>query len=154
MAKENIAEMVFEIAYPVIEEHGFELVDVEYVREGSNWYLRVFIDKPGGITIDDCQTVSEKLSEKIDRADLIGQSYFFEVSSPGLDRPLKKDGDFERYKGETVELRVYKPINGRKDFEGTLEGLIDGKICITDEKGERMSFDRDAVAVVKRSLKL
>jgi ribosome maturation factor RimP len=154
MARKNIVEVVTDIAQPVVDEAGFELVDVEFVKEGSNWFLRIFIDKPGGITIDDCQIVSERLSDKLDKADPIKQSYFLEVSSPGLDRPLKNDRDFERYKGELVELKVYRPINGNKEFEGILDGLYDGKIYITDDKGCRLGFDRDSVAVVRRAVKL
>ena len=153
MARKNVVEIVTDIALPIVEGFGFELVDVEFVKEGSNRFLRIFIDKPGGITIDDCQAVSEKVSDRIDEADPIAQSYFLEVSSPGLDRPLKKDRDFERYKGEAVELKVYKPINGKKDFEGILEGLYDGRIFITDDKGNRLGFDRDSVAVIRRAIK-
>ena len=153
MTKGNVVEIVTDIAYPIVTKLGFELVDVEYVKEGSSWYLRVYIDKPGGITIDDCQAASEKLSDKIDKADPIGQSYYFEVSSPGLNRPLKKESDFEKYKGETVELKLYKPMGGRKKYEGKLEGLMDGNICITDDNGEVLSFDRDLVAVIRRAIK-
>ena len=153
MARKNVVEIVTDIALPIVEGFGFELVDVEFVKEGSNRFLRIFIDKPGGITIDDCQAVSEKVSDRIDEADPIAQSYFLEVSSPGLDRPLKKDRDFERYKGEAMELKVYKPINGKRDFEGILEGLYDGRIFITNDNGNRLGFDRDSVAVIRRAVK-
>ena len=92
------------------------LVDVEFLKEGANWYLRVYIDKPGGIAIDDCQAVSEQLSDKLDEVDPIKQSYILEVSSPGLERPLKKDSDFERFKGEQVEVKLFQPIERKKDF--------------------------------------
>ena len=154
MARGNVVEIVTNIAYPIVTALGYELVDVEYVKEGSNMYLRVFIDKPGGITIDDCQAVSEKLSKKIDEADPISQSYYFEVSSPGLGRPLKNERDFERYIGETVKVKLYKPVNDSKEFDGILEGLVDGNVCITDNKGEKLCFNMDLVAVVRRAVKL
>jgi ribosome maturation factor RimP len=98
MVKKKIEDIAAEIALPIVEKYKFELVDVEYLKEGSNWYLRVFIDKEGGITIDDCQLVSEEISDELDKADPIKQSYFLEVSSPGIDRPLKKEKDFEKFK--------------------------------------------------------
>ncbi len=154
MAAGSIVQEVACIAGPVVSEAGFELVDVEFVREGPNRYLRIFIDKPGGITIDDCQAVSERLSVLLDKAEPVKQSYFLEVSSPGLDRPLKKESDFERYRGETVQLKLYKPQNGKKVFEGVLEGLKEGEICITDNEGQSLEFDRNDVAIVKRAVKL
>lgn len=153
MAKKTIEETVTELALPIVDKNSFELVDVEFVKEGANWYLRIYIDKPGGITIDDCQLVSEEISDKLDEADPIKQSYFLEVSSPGLDRPLKKDSDFEKFKGELVEIKVFKPVEGKKIFEGELLGIIDNKIAIkTSEKGN-MEFDRDQVALVRRAIK-
>ena len=149
MVKKKIEDIVAEFAGPIANNHSFELVDVEFIKEGTNWYLRIYIDKPGGITIDDCKIVSEEVSDILDKKDPIDQSYFLEVSSPGLDRPLKKDSDFEKFKGELVEVKVYKPIDGRKVFEGELIGLIDNKIIIKidDEKAE---FEKDQVAVVRR----
>lgn len=114
MTRKEIEEIVTEIANPVVNKHSFELVDVEFIKEGSSWYLRIYIDKPGGITIDDCQVVSEEISDILDKEDPIPHSYFLEVSSPGLDRPLKKESDFERFKGELVEVKVFKPIEGKK----------------------------------------
>lgn len=152
MVKKKIEDVVAEFAGPIAESHSFELVDVEFVKEGTNWYLRIYIDKPGGITIDDCQIVSEEISDILDKKDPIEQSYFLEVSSPGLDRPLKKDSDFERFKGELVEVKVYKPIDGRKIFEGELVGLIDDKIVIKIDDSN-VEFERDQVAVVRRVIK-
>ncbi|HEX9061972.1 MAG TPA: ribosome maturation factor RimP [Clostridia bacterium] len=131
----------------------FFLVDVEFIKEGANWYLRIYIDKPNGITIDDCQIVSEELGEKLDKVDPIEQSYFLEVSSPGLERPLKKERDFEKYKGETVEVKLFEAIDGKKIFEGELLGLIDNNISIKPLKGEALSFERDKVALVRRVIK-
>ena len=101
---------------PLLAEHNFELVDVEYVKEGGNWYLRAYIDKEGGITVDDCEVISRTLSDWLDREDFIADSYTLEVSSPGLGRPLKKDKDFERSLGEAVELRLYKPRDKQKEY--------------------------------------
>jgi len=152
MVKKKIEDIVAEIAGPIVERHSFELVDVEFLKEGTNWYLRIYIDKPGGITIDDCQIVSEEISDILDEKDPIEQSYFLEVSSPGLDRPLKKDSDFEKFKGELVEVKVYKPIDGRKIFEGELVGLIDGKIVIKIDD-RNVEFERAQVALVRRVIK-
>lgn len=153
MVKKRIEEIVAEFAGPIVTSHSFELVDVEFIKEGTNWYLRIYIDKPGGIMIDDCQLVSEEISDILDKKDPIAQSYFLEVSSPGLDRPLKKDSDFERFKGELVEVKVFKPIDGRKIFEGELLGLIDNKINIKIDDKSNMEFERDAVALVRRVIK-
>ena len=114
MSKQNIEQTVETYLKPILDEHNFELVDVEYVKEGTNWYLRVFIDKEGGITIDDCELVSRALEKILDKEDPIKNSYILEVSSPGLDRPLKKDSDFEKYKGRIVDIKLYKPFNKKK----------------------------------------
>ena len=153
MAKKKIEEIVTEIALPVAEKNSFELVDVEFVKEASNWYLRVYIDKPGGIIIEDCQIVSEEISEKLDKIDPIEQSYYLEVSSPGLERPLKKDRDFEKFKGELVEVKLFQPLDGKKVFEGELMGLIENKITIKQEITTQLEFERDKVASVRRVLK-
>lgn len=151
--KRNIEEQVTKIVLPVVEKHNFELVDVEYIKEGPYWYLRIYIDKPGGITIDDCQVISEEIDPIIDKENFIEQSYFLEVSSPGLERPLKKDKDFERFKGEPVEVKLFAPIDGKKVFEGELVGLIDNKIVIKKDTAETVEFDRDKVSSVRRIIK-
>ncbi|HOM01221.1 MAG TPA: ribosome maturation factor RimP [Acetivibrio sp.] len=153
MSRKGIEELVTEIANPIVNRHSFELVDVEFIKEGSSWYLRIYIDKPGGITIDDCQIVSEEISDILDKEDPIPQSYFLEVSSPGLDRPLKKESDFEKFKGELVEVKVFKPIEGKKIFEGELVGYKDNKIVIKKNDNENMEFERDKVAMVRRVIK-
>ncbi len=153
MSRKKIESVVTELALPIAEKYSFELVDVEYVKEGGHWYLRVYIDKPGGITIDDCQMVSEELGKELDKADPIEQSYFLEVSSPGLDRPLKKDRDFERYRGEQVEVKLFQPVDGKKVYEGELLGLMDNIISIKLDNGNIMKFDRDKTATVKRVIK-
>jgi ribosome maturation factor RimP len=153
MAKRNVEKIVSEVALPLVESLGFELVDVEFIKEGVNWYLRIYIDKPNGITIDDCQVVSEKISEKIDEIDPIEQSYFLEVSSPGLERPLKRDKDFVKFKGEQVEIKVFQPIDGKKIFDGELLGLEDNNIKIKLSDGSTLDFQKDKVATVRRVLK-
>ncbi|WP_213411354.1 ribosome maturation factor RimP [Xylanibacillus composti] len=113
--------MVEEMLSPFLRDNGFELVDVEYVKEGSNRFLRVFVDKEGGIDIDECGRISEYLSSKLDETDPIEEAYFLEVSSPGAERPLKKPEDFERAVGKHVLITTYEPLDGLKEFEGTLE---------------------------------
>ena len=136
----------------MVKKNSFELVDVEFVKEGPNWYLRIYIDKPGGITIDDCKVVSEEVSDLLDKEDPIPQSYFLEVSSPGLERPLKKDSDFEKFKGELVEVRLFKAINGKKIYAGELIGLIDNKIVISQDSMETIEFEREKVSLVRRTI--
>ena len=117
----NITEEVAKIASPIVEELELELVDVEFVKEGRDWFLRVYIDTPNGsIDIDQCSQVSEKLSEELDRTDPIPQNYFLEVSSPGAERPLKKEEDFQKAIGQFVFIKTYEAINGMKEFEGYL----------------------------------
>jgi ribosome maturation factor RimP len=118
--KERVTDIVERLAQPIAAEVGVELVDVEYKKEGANWYLRVFIDKEGGVDIDDCTRVSERLSERLDEVDPIPSSYFLEVSSPGAERPLKKPSDFERAVGQFVHVSLYEPWQGQKVFEGEL----------------------------------
>lgn len=145
-----VVQAVEKIVAPIIDGLGIELVEVEYVKEGPSWYLRLYIDKPGGITIDDCQLVNDSVSDAIDAADPIKNAYVFEVSSPGLDRPLRTDRDFEKYKGELVEVSLYKAENGASKYEGNLVGRIDGKVIIEDSKGEAIDFDEALVSTVKR----
>lgn len=149
MAKNKIEELVTELVTSITEEQHFELVDVEFVKEGASWYLRIFIDKQGGITVDDCEIVSRALEVKLDELDPIEQAYMLEVSSPGLDRPLKKEADFERFKGEMVELKLYKSQLGKKIHVGELVGLIDGKVVILDEEQKEIGFLRNDIAIVR-----
>ena len=150
--KRNIQQVITELAKPIVEGFNYELVDVEFIKEGANWYLRVYIDKPGGINIDDCQAVSEKMSDILDEKDPIEQCYYLEVSSPGLERPLKTERDFIKYKGELVEIKVFQPIDGKKIFEGELVGLINDMIVI-NQGGNNIEFEKDKVAIVKRAIK-
>jgi len=118
--KERVTDIVEKLAEPIVVEAGLELVDVEYKKEGANWYLRVFIDKPDGVDIDDCSRVSEQLSDVLDEVDPIQNAYFLEVSSPGAERPLKKPSDYERAVGEHINISLYEALNGQKSYEGTL----------------------------------
>jgi ribosome maturation factor RimP len=116
----KVTEIVEELAMPIIGELGLELIEIEYVKEGKSWFLRVYIDKENGVDIEDCGLVSERLSEKLDEVDPIPHNYFLEVSSPGAERPLKKDKDFQMSIGKNVFVKTYEPINGEKSFEGKL----------------------------------
>ena len=136
---------------PMVDERGFELVDVEYVKEGSNWYLRAFIDKPGGISIDDIEPISRELSEKLDQEDFISDAYILEVSSPGLGRPLKKDKDFVRSIGEEIEIHLYRAINKQKEFVGILKEFNkeENTFTVELEDVEETVFNRADVALVR-----
>lgn len=134
---------------PIVDEKGFELVDVEYVKEGSNWYLRAYVDKPGGITINDLESVSRQLSDKLDEKDFISDAYILEVSSPGLGRPLKKDKDFDRNIGNEVEIHLYRAIDGQKQYVGLLKSYNKEEIVIENEDGSEMVIDRVNVSLVR-----
>ncbi|WP_066320652.1 ribosome maturation factor RimP [Bacillus sp. FJAT-29814] len=129
----KITEVVEELAAPIFQELGLELVEIEYVKEGKSWFLRVYIDKDTGVDIEDCGLVSERLSEKLDEVDPIPHNYFLEVSSPGAERPLKKDKDFEKAIGKNVYIKTYEPIDGEKSFEGTLTAF-DGQTVKVEVK--------------------
>jgi len=116
----KVTEIVEQLAVPIVENLGLEIVDIEYVKEGKDWFLRVFIDKDDGVDIEECGIVSEKLSEKLDEIDPIPHNYFLEVSSPGAERPLKKPADFHKSIGKNVFIKTYEPIDGEKTFEGSL----------------------------------
>lgn len=137
------------ITLPITEELGFELVDVEYVKEGSTWYLRVYIDKPGGITVDDCEVVNRRVGDKLDELDYIEDSYIFEVSSPGLGRPLKKDKDFNRSLGEEVEVRLFRPVERSKEFVGLLKAFDKDTITLELENEEELVLERNAIALIR-----
>jgi len=148
LSKTDIAGLVETMAAPIAEKHGMELVDVEFVKEAGNWYLRVFIDKPEGIGLDDCQVVSGELGKVLDERDPIPQNYMLEVSSPGLERPLKKDKDFKRYEGRKVRVHTFAPWNGKKEFIGELAGLRGNEIVLLTD-GETLAIPRDKAALVR-----
>ena len=134
---------------PGLEEHHFELVDVEYVREVGVWYLRAYIDKEGGIAVDDCEIISRKLGEWLDKEDFIDDSYILEVSSPGLGRPLKKEKDFVRSMGKDVEVRLYKPLNKQKEYTGALKSYDADTVTITLEDGNDLIFAKADIALIR-----
>lgn len=134
---------------PVLEQHQFELVDVEYVREVGVWYLRCYIDKEGGITVDDCEVISRLLGEWLDKEDFIEDSYILEVSSPGLGRPLKKEKDFARSIGKDVEIRLYKAIDKQKKFTGTLTSYDADSVTLTMEDGSERTFEKSEIALIR-----
>ena len=138
-----------EILQPIVDANGFELVDVEYVKEGGTWYLRAYIDKPGGITVDDCELVSRAANDILDEKDFVEDSYVFEVSSPGLGRPLKKEKDFARSIGEEVEIRTFRPINRQKEFIGILEAYDKETVTIELEEEEKMQINRSDIALIR-----
>ncbi|AIQ13305.1 ribosome maturation factor RimP [Paenibacillus durus] len=138
MSTPKIKGTVEEMLKPYLDDNGFELVDVEYVKEGSNFFLRVFVDKEGGIDIDDCGSISEFLSAKLDENDPIPGAYFLEVSSPGAERPLKKAGDVEKAVGKDVFVTTYEPIDGLKEFEGRLLSFESGEMLISAGKKQHV----------------
>lgn len=134
---------------PITEANRFELVDVEYVKEGGNWYLRAYIDKEGGITVDDCELVSRALGDLLDREDFIAESYILEVSSPGLGRPLKKEKDYQRSLGSSVDIKTFKNIDGQKEFTGILAEYDKDTVTITMEDGTNRSFLKKEIALIR-----
>ena len=144
----KITDKVTELAKPVVEEEGCSLWDVEYVREAGSWFLRIFIDKDGGVGIDDCERISRRLDPILDEADPIPDSYVFEVGSAGAERELKRPGDFEQFMGSEVEVRLYQPVNGCKVYVGVLSGYDNGRVTVTAGKNE-VSFDKCQIALVK-----
>lgn len=147
MAKKKIEPLVEELVAEIIKGSELELVDVEFVKE-RDWYLRVFLDKAGGIEIEDCRRVSAALEEKLDELDPIEQSYYLEVSSPGLERPLKKMQDFIRHTGDIVEVHTFTPLNGQKEFVGELLGLREGVIKILKDNQE-VDIPQEKAALVR-----
>ena len=150
MKRDAVEEFVSGVVESIIESTELELVDIEYVHE-REWYLRVFLDKEGGIDLDDCQMVSEQLSQVLDEKDPIKENYLLEVSSPGLDRVLKKDKDFVRYHGRDVDIQLFKPIDGKKQYTGALQGFSEEAITIQVQE-ETISIERAAIAQIRLHL--
>ena len=150
MTKREEYEMKTEqLLLPIMEENNFELYDVEFVKEAGTFYLRAFIDKEGGININDCELVSRRLSDLLDQKDFIPDAYILEVSSPGLGRTLKKDKHFAKSIGEEVEIKLFKAIDKQKEFCGYLDSFDEEKIVIADEDDNLTEFERSNIAVVK-----
>ena len=137
---------------PILERLSFELVDVEYVKEGSVWYLRAYIDKEGGITVNDCETVAREMNTLLDEEDFIPDSYTFEVSSPGLGRPLKKEKDYVRNMGKKIEIRTYRSINRSKDLCGFLKAYDVTSVTIETEEGEELTFEKADIALIRQAI--
>ena len=150
LSKREVYEQKTEaILFPIVEEYNFELVDVEYVKEGGTWYLRAYIDKPGGITVNDCETVSRRLSEILDEKDYIEDSYVLEISSPGLGRPLKKEKDFKRSLGKEVEIRTYRMIDKSKEFTGILKAYDDSTVTVELADKTLKTFEKGGIALIR-----
>ena len=140
-----------ELLAPIVAANGVEIYDVEYVKEGSDYYLRTYIDKPGGVNIIDCEKVSRALSDALDKADFISEAYIMEVSSPGLGRALKKDKHLEKSIGMEVEVKLFKAVDKRKEFSGTLARFDADTLTIAEEGGER-TFKRADIALIRLAL--
>ncbi|MCD8382623.1 MAG: ribosome maturation factor RimP [Clostridiales bacterium] len=146
----KVTEVTAELARPLAEAAGCSLWDVEYVREAGTWFLRVYIDCPEGVSINQCEAVSRPLSDALDELDPIEGSYVLEVSSAGADRPLKKPAHFRAFLGHEVELRLYRPLEGRKDFRGLLSDYSDGgDVTLTLADGSEQTFSKKDVALVR-----
>lgn len=156
MQAKEIVKLVEDISAPILKENNLEFVDCEFVKEGPNHYLRLYIDKAdssgGGISINECEVVSRALDSLLSD-DITDQPYILEVSSPGIDRILKRDHEYVKYNGREVEVKLFKAVNGTKQFEGILQGLIDGKVVITTENGETMEFDKKDVSSTRLAVK-
>ncbi|CAI3249816.1 ribosome maturation factor RimP [Enterococcus cecorum] len=153
----SVVQTVTDLVTPIVDERGFELVEVEFVKEGKSWYLRVFIDKEGGIDIEECALVSEQLSEKLDNVDPdpIPQAYFLEVSSPGAERPLKKEKDYEKALGGYIHISLYQAVQDEKVYEGFLESFDENQLTLkvrikTREK--QITFDRNNIAKARLAI--
>ncbi|MBQ1274246.1 MAG: ribosome maturation factor RimP [Cellulosilyticum sp.] len=151
MNKKQIVETIESYLEPILAEFKFELIDVEYVKEGPNYYLRIYIDKEGGINIQDCQITSRTLEKVLEQEDPIKEPYILEVSSPGLDRVLKKDREFEYFKGRLVDVKLYKAINGEKNYTATLVNKTEDTLYLDDE-GSALEFEMKDVAVVRLAI--
>lgn len=155
MSKRETYEARFEaILEPIVKENGLSIYDVEYVKEGSDWYLRGYIEKEEGVNIKDCEVVSRAVSDILDKEDFIEDAYILEISSPGLGRALKKDKHFDKSIGEQVEIRLYKPVEKQKEFTGILDSYDKDSITLTnvDDTVNTMRFERANVALVRLAL--
>ena len=147
MAK--VTEVAAQLAGPIVAAAGCTLWDVEYVKEAGEWFLRIYIDKEGGITVNDCEAVAREMNEILDREDFVEDSYVFEVSSPGLGRPLKKEKDYVRSMGKEIEIRTYRAINREKEFYGILSAYDESTVTIETENGEKMTFEKPDIALIR-----
>ena len=148
----KVTDLTAQLAQPLVEAAGCTLWDVEYIREGGTWYLRVFIDAPEGVNIDQCEAVSRPLSDALDEADPIQGSYVLEVGSAGADRALKKPEHFAQCMGQEVDVKLYRPREGRKEFTGTLAGYDQGNVTVTQPHGAEVVFEKKEIALVRLHL--
>ena len=148
--KEIYESKAEELVLPILSENNCSLVDVEYVKEAGDWYLRVYADKEGGITVDDCEAISRAFSDVLDEKDFIKDAYIMEVSSPGLLRPLKKERDYERNKGKLIEIRTYKAVDGFKEFVGTLDSWDAANVTIIPENEDRITIDKKNISLIRQ----
>ncbi len=152
MSKREIYEKkTEEFVLPILEEFGFEFVDVEYVKEGQDYYLRVYIDKEGGITIDDCEAVSRRMNDILDRENYIDDQYIFEVSSPGLGRELKKERDYKRNLNKEIEIKTYASIEGKKQFEGILCAYNEDSVTI-ESNNKKLTIEKNKISLIRQAL--
>ncbi|MBR6401681.1 MAG: ribosome maturation factor RimP [Firmicutes bacterium] len=151
MQAKEIVALTEKLSMPILQQNGLEFVDCEFVKEGAGLFLRLYIDKEGGVSIDECELVSRALDEKLPE-DITDKPYILEVSSPGIDRILKRDHEYIKYKGRDVEVKLFKPVDGVKQFEGALVALADGKVVINTVDGE-MSFDKKDVASTRLAVR-
>lgn len=152
MNKNQIIDEVTKYLEPILANFNFELVDVEFVKEGPSYYLRIYIDKEGGITIEDCRVTSRAIEEVLDEKDIIEPAYMLEVSSPGLDRVIKKDQDFERFKGQVVDVKLYTAINKQKMIQGELVSKTEEILTLCGEDGEKIEIPMKNVVVVRLAI--
>ncbi len=141
-----------ELILPILKQMNFELVDVEYIKEGGTWYLRAYIDKEGGITVNDCEAVARQMNVLLDREDFVEESYVFEVSSPGLGRPLKKEKDYIRNMGKELEIRTYRPMNHKKEFYGYLKAYDHDTVTIESDDEGQMVFQKPDIALIRQAI--
>ena len=147
--REEYEQKAEAILTPIVESKGFELVDVEFVKEAGTWFLRAYIDKPGGITIDDCEVISRALSDRMDEEDFIEEAYILEVSSPGLGRPLKKYKDLERSLGESVDVKLFRAMDRQKEFTGILKAWDKDTVTLEFEEEAELVIERSNIALIR-----
>ena len=150
----EVVERVSALAGPILADRGLELVDVEFRRETQGWILRLYMDRPGGVRLEDCQRVSEELGDHLDAGDVIGHPYHLEVSSPGLDRPLVREADFIRFAGKAARITTHEPQEGQRNFRGRLAGLADGQVVLDLPDGRQVRIPRGLIAKARLEIEL
>ena len=151
MKFENLLQEVRQVVEPILESQGFELVDLEYQRESQGWVLRIYLDRQGGVSLDDCAGISHEVGAVLEVKDLIPSAYILEVSSPGLTRPLKKPEDFNRFRNQMVKIKLYEPLDGRRNFKGTLLGLEGDRVRV---EAEQQVYELPLQRIAKANLEI